>query len=130
MDDTYKKHWGNRLKKGSYQVPCRPISEMIEKAGIQEIHAFFLDVEGAEVKVLETFDWKIPVHVWVIEVDQHAEEIRKMLTSHSYVETEPIGNNAIFLHPDLALSKNERMHQCGSLTPMLKQSQSGTTLFF
>merc|ERR1719272_1345500 len=88
---------------------------MIQDAKLTEIHMFVLDVEGAEVRILETFDWSVPVYVWIVEVDQHGDKIREMMSEHSYVEVEPVGGNAVFLHPDIASSRAERKQQCAQM---------------
>lgn len=69
MDKQYLKAWSSRGRFGNaFTVSCRPIREMIRAAKLREIHFFSLDVEGAELIVLRTMDWSIPVHVWMIEM--------------------------------------------------------------
>ncbi|KAI2502574.1 methyltransferase [Fragilaria crotonensis] len=51
-------------------VPCRPLSTMLEEYGVNRINFFSLDVEGAELKVLETFDFKkVKIDVLMVEGD-------------------------------------------------------------
>jgi hypothetical protein len=51
-------------------VPCRPLSDMLEEYGVKRINFFSLDVEGAELKVLETFDFgKVKIDVLMVEAD-------------------------------------------------------------
>lgn len=49
------------------EVPCRPLGSILRSHGIAFVDFFSLDVEGAELLVLQTMDWSIPVRVWVIE---------------------------------------------------------------
>ena len=49
-------------------VPCRPLSDFVLDAGFRRINAMFVDVEGAEFKVLHTFDFSaIQVDVIIVE---------------------------------------------------------------
>lgn len=51
-------------------VPCRPLSAMLEEYNATRINFFSLDVEGAELKVLETFDFdKVQIDVLMVEAD-------------------------------------------------------------
>ncbi|KAL7459547.1 hypothetical protein ACHAWC_011342 [Mediolabrus comicus] len=52
------------------EVPCRPLSQMLEENGIDRINFFSLDVEGAELAVLQTLDWeKVKIDVLMVEAD-------------------------------------------------------------
>jgi len=52
------------------EVLCRPLSAMLEEHGVTRINFFSLDVEGAELKVLETFDFdKVKIDVLIVEAD-------------------------------------------------------------
>lgn len=51
-------------------MPCASLSDMFSALGIAHVDLFILDVEGAELSVLQTVDWeKIRVDVLVIEND-------------------------------------------------------------
>jgi hypothetical protein len=51
-------------------VLCRPLSAMLDEHGVTRINFFSLDVEGAELKVLETFDFeKVKIDVLMVETD-------------------------------------------------------------
>jgi len=50
------------------KVPCRPLSDIVLDAGFRRINVMFVDVEGAEFKVLQTFDFDaIQVDVLIVE---------------------------------------------------------------
>lgn len=74
------------------QVECSPMRDIIKEYGLTHIDVFSLDVEGAELELLNTFDWSVPVRIWIVEinsalgVDQaiEDEEIRKVFRSHGY----------------------------------------------
>jgi hypothetical protein len=42
-----------RLDDLNFSVPCRPIGAMLRLAGLETVHFFSLDVEGAELRVLQ-----------------------------------------------------------------------------
>ncbi|KAI2513141.1 methyltransferase [Fragilaria crotonensis] len=71
------------------EVPCMLLPELFEKNGIDYVDLFFLDVEEGELTVLETFDWSVPVDIFVIEMDgnnpQKDEAVRQLLFGHGYV---------------------------------------------
>eukprot|EP00966_Prymnesium_polylepis_P116539 2693421-Prymnesium_polylepis.1 len=50
MSKEYLKSWGRRFRHGTVVVPCRPLSKLLQLAGIQKIDFFSLDVEGAELQ--------------------------------------------------------------------------------
>eukprot|EP00614_Pseudopedinella_elastica_P006017 CAMPEP_0172595714 /NCGR_PEP_ID=MMETSP1068-20121228/15331_1 /TAXON_ID=35684 /ORGANISM="Pseudopedinella elastica, Strain CCMP716" /LENGTH=298 /DNA_ID=CAMNT_0013394369 /DNA_START=66 /DNA_END=962 /DNA_ORIENTATION=+ len=71
------------------QVPCSPLGRLLRIVGIQKIDFFSLDVEGAEMAVLNSFDWSIPVRVFIIEVQpENTDALAKLLTSHGYKLTD------------------------------------------
>lgn len=54
----------------SFEVPCRPLSQMLEENGVDRINFFSLDVEGAELEVLKTLDWnKVKIDVLMLEAE-------------------------------------------------------------
>merc|ERR1712019_310876 len=87
MARTHRDRW-HRKDPTEYTVRCKPIGRMIREAGLRYIDLFSLDVEGAELAVLKTMDWSIPVCIWVIELDgQNTRKdaaVRKLLESKGY----------------------------------------------
>ena len=59
---------------------------MIQAAGVRVIHLLSLDVDGAELSVLKTFDWTVPIGVLLVELDgsnrDKDEAVRALLRSH------------------------------------------------
>lgn len=90
MSPSFRKAWHGK-DSAEYQVPCCPIGNMLRDAGISQVDLFSLDVEGAELAVLETMDWNIPVTLWVVELDGHDkpkdQAVRNLLESHGYAKT-------------------------------------------
>jgi len=68
MTNKHKKHFFSGKRTQTIQVPCRPIGRMLKESGVRAVDFFILDVEGAELMILETMDWSIPVKVFVVEM--------------------------------------------------------------
>ena len=68
------------------KIRCASLAILLREAGVTEIDLFSLDVEGAELVVLNTMDWTIPVHVLVVELDgnnpEKDEGVRELLRHH------------------------------------------------
>jgi len=75
----------------SYRVHCGPLGTLLGGIGVRKIDLFSLDVEGAELVLLKTFNWDILVHIWIIELDGHNpikdNEVRNLLYAHGYVKS-------------------------------------------
>lgn len=68
--EAFIKRWHRGKRDHAVKVPCKPFGEMLRTAGLGKgVDVASIDVEGAELKVLETMDWTIPVRVWVVEMD-------------------------------------------------------------
>ncbi len=67
--DGDKKAWlslhGTRTD--TFTVACGNVGVYLRRAGLSHIDFWSLDVEGSELKVMQSFDWSIPVGVIVIE---------------------------------------------------------------
>tara|TARA_Y100000389_G_scaffold124010_1_gene121364 strand:+ start:764 stop:1576 length:813 start_codon:yes stop_codon:yes gene_type:complete len=57
-----------------YLVDTIPMSQIIETTDLDYIDYFSIDVEGAELVILETMDWNIPVYVISIELNEKINE--------------------------------------------------------
>jgi len=86
MSEHHKNHWHRGSRE--YYVDGKPFSKIIEKSGHKYIDLLSIDVEGAELVVLKTFDFKIPVYVIVIELDESNpekdSECRKLLQDNGF----------------------------------------------
>jgi FkbM family methyltransferase len=52
-------------------VTCRPLSPLLEMFGITHVDLWILDVEGAELEVLRTFDFtRVTVDIVCVELDE------------------------------------------------------------
>jgi len=86
MSEHHKKHWHNQSFE--YYVNGCPFAKIIEQSQYKYIDLLSIDVEGAELVVLQTFDFKIPVYVIVIELDESNPEkdfkCRKLLQENGF----------------------------------------------
>jgi FkbM family methyltransferase len=73
----------------SFEVECWTMPEIIRESGLSHIDFWSLDVEGAELIVLSTMDWAIPVHYVLVETwegrDGDYEKIAKLLADNGFV---------------------------------------------
>jgi len=82
-------------------VPCVRLGGILEKYGIKHVDLWSLDVEGAELSVLETVDFsKFSASVIVIEFRPGSGGVRDIMTKNGYIFGKRIGNNDCYLHPD------------------------------
>ena len=88
MSDGHKKEFVN-VTGTLMEVPCMLMPKVFEQNGIEHVDLFFLDVEGGELTVLETFDWRVRIDVLVVEMDntnpQKDEAVRQLLYGRGYV---------------------------------------------
>lgn len=107
---------GNGRFKHNFTVPCRPIGEMIRGAGLKHVDFFSLDVEGAELIVLQTFDWSVTVGVWVIEADGHSRHkdaaVKALLLEHGYGLYAKRGMNEVYLPQASIVLAASRIAHC------------------
>ena len=84
----FLKYWHKRGGKGP-TVSCVPIQSIIDATGLVDIDLFSLDVEGAELAVLETLDFGVTnIRVLVVELDGHNlekdQKIRSLMLSKGF----------------------------------------------
>ncbi len=83
--------------------------KILDECNITHIDAFFLDVEGAEQEVLDTFNWDIPVYIIAVETDKADVErsgtIDATLKSNGFVLYRRVGATDIWYNPKYVLDK-------------------------
>jgi FkbM family methyltransferase len=73
MDDGLRKiFWGQQ--QANLKVKCRPLGKLLIEQGVRHVDFWSLDVEGAELEVIRTFDWSITVDVLLVELDGRNEK--------------------------------------------------------
>ncbi|CAE8609815.1 unnamed protein product [Polarella glacialis] len=100
MSDDFKARFHIKDADTRVQVPCKPLSRIVQDADTKHIDFFSLDVEGGELSVLETMDWDVPVCVWLVELDgtdpDKDQSVRQLMAQHGYAEQQVAG----IWHPD------------------------------
>jgi hypothetical protein len=79
MGEAFKKMFGGMNKVRN--VPCDPLSLVFARAGVTHIDFWSLDVEGAELSLLQSVDWaQLTVSVMLVEnaEDEKEDKKRKM----------------------------------------------------
>ena len=116
MNDVFREQWHGNVDPARLQlIPCMPLSSLLSKFGVREIDFWSLDVEGAELQVLQTFDFSsVRINVVCIEADGHNsardEEVIQLMQSHGYVYQESLLRNAWFTHSAFEpLSRSEHV---------------------
>jgi hypothetical protein len=66
--------------------------------GVSAIDLWSLDVEGAEYDVLQSMDWKIPVHVIIIERNANDLLIEQLLLSKGFEYVREQRGNRIWVN--------------------------------
>ena len=51
---------------------------------MDHVDILVIDVQGAELAVLNTLNWTIPIHVMLLEMNRQHNEIRELLSSHDF----------------------------------------------
>ncbi|KAH3804646.1 hypothetical protein DPMN_132935 [Dreissena polymorpha] len=75
-DKTYNK---------TVTVQCYSLLDVLVVIGTKKVDYFSLDVEGAELYILEAIDWnQIDIDVFTIETDQHRDKIMSFMKDHGY----------------------------------------------
>jgi FkbM family methyltransferase len=82
-------------------IQCAPMSLLLRLAGVCHVDLFVLDVQGAELEVLKSFDFdEVSVSVWCIEVEknnvQDKRDIISLLGANGYVLQAGVKNNLWF----------------------------------
>lgn len=94
-------------------VSCLPLSLVFEDLKVTHINFFVLDVEGAELSILESIDWsRVIFDVITVETEKafrrvgYAEDVAAYLLSKGYVEVPHVpGRNSWFRRLDFIPSR-------------------------
>ena len=93
----YGKHEIWRHAKENVVVKCYSLSSLMNTLGQTHIDYFSLDVEGAEMIILQSIDWKhLDIDVFTIETDQHRQEILTFMKTHGYKWIQTIPGDDVF----------------------------------
>ena len=78
-------------------VKCYPLSSLRNTLGQTHIYYFSLDVEGAEMIILQSINWKhLDIDVFTIETDQHRQDILTFMKTQGYKWIHTISGDDVF----------------------------------
>lgn len=109
--DELKERWYSGRSEESWLksakiVPCLPLQTILDRFGIRHVDLFSLDVEGAEMSILETIDFsRFTASVIVAEVQHgnyHGAPPVEFIRKAGYIALGYLNKNYYFLHPRFA----------------------------
>lgn len=105
MTDKHKEAWHQKkTEEEYYKVKTLRLDRLLSESKIEYVDIFSLDVEGAELEVLETMDWSIPIYILVIEAnsgDSHKNNAcRRLIEENGLTYNRAIGNNMLFVNSE------------------------------
>jgi len=78
-------------------VVCHSLQNIMKEIGQSRIDYFSLDVEGAELFILNSIDWEsLFIDVFTIETDQHRTEIIAFMEDHGYERIAKLTGDDVF----------------------------------
>lgn len=92
MPMDFRKQWHGSagvMPEGTTKITCLPLATLLQMFDLTHIDFFSLDVEGAELAVLQTLDFStVHINVMVIEQDSHDpqkdEAVRQLLRANGF----------------------------------------------
>ena len=111
------------------RAACAPLGTWLNMAGLEKADVFVLDVDGAELQVLETMDWTIPVGVWVVELDgsdsTKDNAVRALLGAHGYsppIDWQMFGPNEVFESEGIGYSQKRYIDDATDVDHVFKKN--------
>lgn len=112
MNEAHKKNWGFN-NKAPYKIKSKPINKILKDITIKKVDLFSIDVEGAEIDVLNTFDWSIPVYIILIEMIDYGNEdgknkcetARQILKEKGFEFDMTLGCNEVWINKKFNINK-------------------------
>lgn len=103
----------NARLQASTPVECLPLSSVFQGINVTHVNFFVLDVEGAELSVLESIDWeRVQFDVLSIETEKenrrpgYAADVASYLLQKGYEHVQNVpGRNSWFKHTDFIPSR-------------------------
>ena len=101
LSSSYKtmtqKHRNNSNGTKELSVVCHTLQNIMKEIGQSRIDYFSLDVEGAELFILNAIDWEsLFIDVFTIETDQHRNEIIAFMEDHGYERIAKLTGDDVF----------------------------------
>jgi FkbM family methyltransferase len=88
---------------GVTDVPCNTLMSVLENNNVSHIDLLSLDVEGAEVKVLQSVDFsRVSFGLLIIETNDQAAEMKAVLEPHGYKHVETFDRSEYFVNANFS----------------------------
>jgi FkbM family methyltransferase len=111
----------HKNKSLAYKVEGIPINKIIDQSKINYVDIYFIDVEGAELIVLETTDWSIPIYLIIIELHnidiEKDNKCRKLLEKQGFTYYDSLCLNEIWINENYKYK--ERLYDQGIKFPKI-----------
>lgn len=104
MSPSFKNQWHHTQHPHSVEVFCGPIAHPLCLLGITYIDFFSIDVEGAELDVIQSIDFeRIYIHVMIVEADNHNitknNAVREIMQSQGFlIDTTSVKRSDLFIN--------------------------------
>lgn len=118
MPHGFRQHWYGsveQMPKGATEIICLPLSSVLQNFGITCIDFVSLEVEGAELQVLQTLDFNaVHISVIVVEMDGHDPQkdkaVARLLRFNNFEQDDALKNegNAASIMNGWFINKNFR----------------------
>ncbi|CAC5401665.1 unnamed protein product [Mytilus coruscus] len=93
----YAKHEYWAHANDTVKVNCLPFRKLMRTVGRNYIDYFSLDVEGAEMHILNSIEWEdLNIDVFTIETDQHRDQIMSFMKQKGYKWIHKLSGDDIF----------------------------------
>jgi FkbM family methyltransferase len=83
-----------RRRAQDIEVPAMPLSLLLDKHGVKKVDLLLLDVEGAEVGVLDGLDFGRHAPRFIVAEDNYSEELIAYLKQRGYTVTKILSERA------------------------------------
>jgi FkbM family methyltransferase len=84
-----------------FDVPCAPLQAMLDPMGLSAIDYLSIDVEGAELSVLESVDWgRTTIRVITVEINRTDGAIGRYLLERGYCLWAVLGSDEMYVLKD------------------------------
>ena len=93
------------------KIRTKSLTDILKESGFEKIDFFSLDVEGHELNVLKSFDFSIPISLFMIENLENNEndgECGRILRENGFIFVEKFHINDIYIHQDSYLNFRKR----------------------
>ncbi|CAG0893242.1 unnamed protein product [Cyprideis torosa] len=101
----YRPPFNDGGRNNKYRLICFPLDEFLEMAGISKnLDLLSLDVQGAEIGILETMDWsKVDIKVILVELEtpKNLKRVPPFLEEKGYVKIEKLNRDFVYVQKSL-----------------------------